>query len=351
MENNNRMTIGTLTLLTVTLLALPPVYGQTRSCQLPPQFPCPDARIMEFKADKGAIKPGESVVLQWVAENPGPMTVTPGVGAVVARGSARVSPRATTTYTLTVAGGPNGEVLKRSVTVVVEGTTPSLESTIVSAPAGPPRMPDGKPSLQGVFNTFGLPPRPNAAPASGGLPARPTLKPGMESFRTVVDPNVVVSECGVGTVPPSIGPYSFQIIQNSSYVVILIEYMHLFRVVPLDAATRQDGTSWMGDSVGHWDGDTLVIETTGFNTHTTVAGGAFRHSDALRMVERIRRIDLDTLEIETTLEDSKVFEGPWRNVNRYRYHSEHKKVDEFMCGENLKNYDYLVDPSKEIKLR
>jgi hypothetical protein len=113
-----------MTVLTILFLALAPAHSQTRGCLLPPQFPCPDARIMDFSADKVSIKPGESVVLTWAAENPGPMTVAPGVGPVVARGTARVSPSATTTYTLSVAGGPGGEVLKRALTVTVAGTTP-----------------------------------------------------------------------------------------------------------------------------------------------------------------------------------------------------------------------------------
>lgn len=70
----------------------------TRGCNLPKEFPCPAARIMDFSADKTSIKPGESIVVSWVAENPGVMEVTPDIGVVVARGSARITPSATTTY-------------------------------------------------------------------------------------------------------------------------------------------------------------------------------------------------------------------------------------------------------------
>ncbi|MGH9201746.1 MAG: hypothetical protein ACRD2A_10990, partial [Vicinamibacterales bacterium] len=328
-----------------------PVYGQTtRGCQLPPDFPCPEARIMSFVADRASIKPGEAVLLSWVAENPGAMTIAPDVGSVIARGSARLSPSVTTTYTLTVGGGLNGEVLRRTVTVTVAGTTPGAPPAPAAVtPQGVPRMPDGKPSLQGVFNAFGAARgrgSANAPPAPNALPTRPTLKPGMESFRVARDPKEIISDCVVGSVPPSFGPYSFQIIQNPQYVVILYEYMHLFRVVPLDGSPHQPGISWMGDSVGHWDGDTLVIDTVGFNTMSTVGGTGdrhqpYRHSEDLHMVERIRRIDVNTLEIETTLEDPKVFEGPWRTVARYAYHPEFKKVEEYMCAENTKNYDYL----------
>ena len=336
----------------------------TRGCNLPPQFPCPDARIMSFDADRTSIKPGEPVVLSWVAENPGAMSVTPGVGAVIARGSARVTPAATTTYTLSVGGGPNGQVLTRTITVTVAGTTPVSAVAATAAPTqGVPqdvqRMPDGRPNLQGVFSPFGArgtgPGRGGAPPAANAVPRTPTLKKGMESYRVVYDDKAILSDCVVGSVPPSFGPYSFQIIQTPQYVVLFYEYMHLFRIVPIDAGVHQPGESWMGDSIGRWDGDTFVIDTVGFNLKSTVGGTGdrhqpFRHSEQLHMIERIRRIDLNTIEIDTRLEDPKVFEGPWGWVSRYAYHPEFTRVEEYMCAENAKDYDFLLDPKKEIKL-
>src|SRR5215467_2442208 len=261
--------IGPVATATILTLCVSSAYGQTRGCLLPPNFPCPDARIMEFSADRMSIKPGQPVVLSWAAENPGPMTITPGVGAITARGSARVSPMVTTTYTLRVAGGPNGEVLTRTLTIAVDGTTPGTVPAVPAAASQSLRTLDGKPNLQGVFNSFGPRSRAgqtNGAPGTAVLPARPTLKPGMDSYRVVADPNAVISDCVVGSVPPSIGPYSFQIIQNSEYVVIHYEYMHLFRTIPLDGGPHQPGVSWLGDSIGRWDGDALVIDTVGFNT-------------------------------------------------------------------------------------
>jgi hypothetical protein len=299
------------------------------------------------------------------------MTVSPTVGTVVARGAARVTPAATTTYTLSV-----GTTLTRTVTVTVEGTTPVAASAVIETPTETPRMPDGKPRLAGVYSSFGGrggagrggPGGPSlggpapGGPAPGGpapgapgqLANRPTLKPGMEKYIVPPpDPNVVVSECGPNSVPPSVGPYNFQIVQSAETVVILYEYMHLFRIIPLDATHQPGPSSWMGDSVGHWEGDTLVIETKNFNSRSTVGGGGFGggflHSDALRMVEQIRRPNYGSLEWETTLEDVNVFVAPWRTTSRYNFHPEFKRVEEYICTENLKNYDYLVDPTKQIK--
>ena len=130
--------------------------------------------------------------------------------------------------------------------------------------------------------------------------------------------------------------------------------MHLFRIVPIHDGPHQPGESWMGDSIGRWDGDAFVIDTVGFNLSTVGGTGdrhqPYRHSEQLHMIERIRRIDLNTIEIETRLEDPKVFEGRWGWTSRYAYHPEFKRVEEYMCAENPKDYDYLLDSKKEIKL-
>lgn len=362
---------------------MPARAQNARGCNLPPQFSCPEPRLVSFEAKPASIKPGGSAELSWVTENTGTMrvTISPTVGTVVARGVARVTPAATTTYTLSATGGGNDSPLMKTVTVTVEGTTAvALPDASRSVPTETPRMADGKPKLQGVYSMFGgrgrggpgAPGGPGRGAAAGGpggargaqpalvpgqLPNGPTLKPGLEKYRAPApDPNVVVSECGVSTVPVGIGPYNFQIIQNSDYVVILYEYMHLFRVIPLDGGPHQPGpSSWMGDSVGHWEGDTLVIDTVNFNTKSTVGAGmgggrgSLLHSDKLHMVERIRRPDYNTLEWEVTLEDPEVFVSPWRTVNRYNFHPEFKRVEEYMCFENLKNYDYLIDATQEIK--
>jgi hypothetical protein len=360
-------TVIVVTIAAVLAIASSASAQTTRGCNLPPQFPCPDARIMSFDADRTSITPGEPVVLSWVAENPGAMSVTPGVGPVIARGSARVTPAATTTYTLSVGGGPNGQVLTKAITITVAGSAfaPSATAGAARSLGGGGttqdvlRMPDGKPNLQGVFSPFGArgvgPGRGGAAPAANALPRTPTLKKGMESYRVVYDDKAIISDCVVGSVPPSFGPYSFQIIQTPQYVVLFYEYMHLFRIVPIDVGVHQSGESWMGDSIGRWDGDTFVIDTVGFNLKSTVGGTGdrhqpFRHSEQLHMIERIRRIDLNTIEIDTRLEDPKVFEGPWGSVGRYTYHPEFTRVEEYMCAENAKDYDFLLDPKKGIKL-
>jgi hypothetical protein len=107
--------------------------------------------------------------------------------------------------------------------------------------------------------------------------------------------------------------------------------------------------SLLGDSVARWDGDTLVVDTRGFNEKTAVGTdegaftGGFRHSPKLHLVERIRRIDYDTLEIESTMEDPDLFTGPWRLVTRHELRPEYSRVAEYICEQSSDFYKPLLE--------
>ena len=97
--------------------------------------------------------------------------------------------------------------------------------------------------------------------------------------------------------------------QTRDYVVIANEMIHDVRIVPLDGRPHLAAgiRRWQGDPRGHWDGDTLVVETTNFSDRTS-----FRGSDThMRLVERFRRVDANTLDYQFTIDDSSVFSRPW----------------------------------------
>jgi len=112
--------------------------------------------------------------------------------------------------------------------------------------------------------------------------------------------------------PPMLpGPYNnaYQIVQNRDYVVILTEMIHDARVVPLDGRPHLGGgvRQWMGNSRGHWEGNTLVVDTTDFS-----GKAPFRGSDQnLHLVERFTRVDANTLQYEFTVNDPSAFTKPW----------------------------------------
>jgi hypothetical protein len=289
------------------------------------------ARIEKFTAQPDSIKPGQSVTLLWATENPVSVSIDPAVGKVRPRGTKTVSPTGTTTYTLTVKG-PKDQLVTQTVTVAVAGTVANVAPAAASTSVETPRMPDGKPNLTGVYNSGG-----------GRDPFQATLKPGAEKYKVVRGPTDagVYATCMPTGVPLAyFVPYQWEIVQGQDKVVILYEYLHMFRVVSINGAHPADpDPTWMGDSVGHWEGDTLVVDSVGFNDRTELPG-AYRHSEALHVVERFHRTDFDHLQWEATIEDPNVFAKPWTITRTFPLRTDLDKVDEYVC-ENNKDYKDL----------
>ena len=301
------------------------------------------ARVLDFKATPASIQPGQAVMLVWSTENPNSVTIGPEPGNVTARGSRQVKPSATTTYTLTVTG-PNGTET-RSVKVTVAGTVERASTNSKAGPSPTPRMADGKPDLSGVYNSssfnFG-----GVAVRGQSDPITATLKPGAEKFKVVRGPTDagLYSACSPTGVPGAyFVPYQWEIVQGRDRVVILYEYPHLFRVIPIDGTPHpaDPDPTWMGDSVGRWEGDTLIVDTVGFNDKTELPGG-YKHTEGLHVVERFHRVDLNNLDYQATIEDPNVFEKPWTISRGFPLRPDLTKVDEFIC-ENNKDYSKFFD--------
>src|SRR5438552_11777018 len=171
----------------------------------------PPARITDFRAQPASIQPGQSTTLVWASENPSGVTISPEPGRVTARGTRLVTPKATTTFTLTVLG-PNNTTLTREVTVTVAGTVPvnaaAAATTAANRPV--PRTADGKPDLTGVYNFGGAGGgrggRGGAAAGAPAAPAGPELKPGAEKYRPV---RAATDSGGTANCMPLAGPQAF----------------------------------------------------------------------------------------------------------------------------------------------
>jgi hypothetical protein len=135
-------------------------------------------------------------------------------------------------------------------------------------------------------------------------------------------------------------PMPFQITQVPGQVLFLYEAFHAFRIVPTDGRKHPDDleASFMGDSVGHWDKDTLVVDVVGFNTKTWLGPVGSFHSEKLHVTERFNRVDFDTITYDVTLEDPEVFTAPWNQRSTIRLRP-NDRVREYECGEN--NEDIL----------
>jgi len=122
---------------------------------------------------------------------------------------------------------------------------------------------------------------------------------------------------------------TYQIVQTSNAITILVEMVHDIRVIHMDGRPHlpSDVRQWLGDSVGHWEGDTLVVETTNFTDKTPFAGS----DEKLKVIERIRRVDANTILYRVTIDDKTAFTKPW--TLEYPFLATQGPVYEYACHE------------------
>jgi hypothetical protein len=228
-----------------------------------------------------------------------------------------------------------------------------------------PRTADGKPDLNGIWqalNTANWDIQEHAARsgpvvalgAAGAVPAGLGVVEGdeipylpaaaakkKENFenRLTADPEV---KCYLPGVPrATYMPFPFQIVQTPKYILIAYEYAGAARTIYLDQVPPNPVDSWMGHSVGHWEGDTLVVDVTRLNEQTWFDRAGNFHSDALHVVERYTPLSRDALTYEATIEDSKVFSRPWKmSMPLYRRLEKNAQLMEFKCVEFVEELMY-----------
>ncbi|MBV9768136.1 MAG: hypothetical protein JOZ32_01075 [Bryobacterales bacterium] len=200
-------------------------------------------------------------------------------------------------------------------------------------PKPAPHAADGHPDLSGVW-WRGADVGGRAAPTAGRGAAQANARPAQppvffsslyqpeaaahaKTLSDKDDPTLHCTSTAFGTLNVSmfdVGAVA-QIIQTPKFVVMLTETFNGFQIIPFDGRPHRDSVppSNRGDAVGRWDGDTFVVDKTNFNDETWISaeGRVSFHSDALHTIERYRRPDFNTLEIEATVEDPKVLSKPW----------------------------------------
>lgn len=217
----------------------------------------------------------------------------------------------------------------------------------LSAPA--PKAADGHPDLSGIWmpNTRTLQ---NLAvgmdPAD--VPYQPwaekLLKERANGARGKDDP---AAHCVPGMPKLVVLPYPYKIFQLPGVTLILYEGFTTFRQIFTDdrALPEDPQPSWMGYSVGRWDGDTFVVETIGINESTWMDNAGRPHSDALRTVERYQRRSFGSMDVSITFDDPKAYTKPW-TVNQGAAHLIlGQDLLEYICTENNKDIDHLVGSS------
>jgi hypothetical protein len=232
-------------------------------------------------------------------------------------------------------------------------TSPAVAGSISSSASAPPAMRASPysalaelPDWSGVWDVTFMPPKPGAAP-----PGQPKLTPAYErqwdKYQALNKKqkglNFVseVASCIPPGVPQSMTePYPIEFLFTPGRVTILIETYGLTRRIYTDGSPLPESPdpSFQGTSIGHWEGDTLLVETTGILPETSPLNGLNGHSDKLHVTERIHLLNPDTLEITTTRTDPAVFLEPYTTIAGYKRHRDWK-IMEYVCEQN--NHDSL----------
>jgi hypothetical protein len=228
-----------------------------------------------------------------------------------------------------------------------------------------PRTKDGRPDLNGIWQALGtahwdIEPHSaepsavlelgaaGAVPAGlgivegGTIPYRPealTKRNENRANRLALDPEV---KCYLPGVPrATYMPFPFQIIQSQRHVMLVYEYAGAVRTIYMTDHVEAPADSWMGWSNGRWEGESLVVETTGFNGLAWFDRAGNYASDTLKVVERFTARSPETLSYEATIEDPNVFTRPWKiSMPLYRRVEPNAQILEFRCVEFVEELLY-----------
>ncbi len=178
---------------------------------------------------------------------------------------------------------------------------------------------------------------------------------GPRSFKDSNDPVNPTTVNATGCFPPGVPrvylhPFPMEIVNTPGRVLMIYEFDHFVRQIWTDGRPHNTdlGPTWMGDSIGHWEGGTLVVDTIGFNDKSWVDRAGHPHSEDLHVTERMRRVDAKTLTIDITIEDPKAYTKPWGGRLTYELKPDWH-ISELICEDNV-NFDQFIknedNPSK-----
>jgi hypothetical protein len=240
-----------------------------------------------------------------------------------------------------------------AATALVSGAAVAATAPVSTAPAGPapPPWTATMPDWTGVWmqsdGTNFDPAVKRSGPAGTGERQHPPFNAEYEKLysdrlasaaagKPLAEPGCLLS----GTPRIMRSPYPMEIAVTPKQVWITHEYKGEVRRIYTDGRKHPTGDdlepSYHGHSIGHWEGDTLVVETVGLRGDTTIDSTSMPHSDALVVRERIRRVDNQTLQDEITLDDPKAMTRPWTVTRTYKLRPDWT-IKEFICAENDRN--------------
>ena len=178
----------------------------------------------------------------------------------------------------------------------------------------------------------------------GGRNARPTLTPEYQAMADAYRADAPEDSPAANCVPPGLPgvmtqPYPIEFLFTPGMVVIVSEAYMQVRHIYTDGRPHPEDPdpTYMGHSIGHWEGDTLVIDSVGFVDTTPLAGAGIKHSKDMHVVERVSLENPDLLKIETTITDPKALAEPYHRTGYYARHSDWD-IAEYICEDNNRNF-------------
>jgi len=163
---------------------------------------------------------------------------------------------------------------------------------------------------------------------------KPSNGPRSNPLTATDDP--VLKNCfPPGTPRIYLQPFPLQIMQTPKEIIMIFEYDHIVRYIFTDGRKHPDDVTptYMGHSIGKWEGDTLVVDTVGFNERTWLDRDGHQHSDQLHVIERFHRLDRDNMQIDVTMEDSKALAKPWTSQMNFQLKPDWD-IEELACTDN-----------------
>lgn len=213
----------------------------------------------------------------------------------------------------------------------------------LSAPA--PRLPDGKPDLSGIWEPMeNKYVRNIAADLKTEVPFQPWAKAlydqRTDGSHSKEDPDANCLPQGVPKIDAAPAPW--KIVQTSGSLVIIYEAFTLWRQVFMDGRQRGKdlNPTWLGYSTGTWDGDTLVVDTRGFNGKIWLDQLGKPSTEALHVIERFHRKDFGHMDLTITIDDPKAYAQPWTVVEPVHLLPDTELL-EFICNENNRDVSHL----------
>ena len=208
-------------------------------------------------------------------------------------------------------------------------------------PSGPaPRLANGKPDFSGVWQSPRMADVTQDMPCCKGvkeLPFTPWGKQQWDSYDAAKG-DYTGSCLPFGLLRSVGGPHPIQIVQNDKYLAMLFEQNSWFHVTPIDGRPhlKDPDPTWFGSSVGHWEGDTLVIDSIAFNGKIKADTNGHPVSEQLHTIERFKRRDLGHIDYVLTIDDPKTYTKPWDSVRTWTLRPDWE-IMEYSCEENNKD--------------